>query len=223
VHTAIGIDVEGMRNILGLWIGEGAEGAKYWHQVLTEIANRGVDDVCFVICDGLKGLSDVVNEVWPQAIVQTCVLHLIRNSVRYAPKNLAHRLMHELRPIYLAPTEQAANERFAEFRQNWERFPAIVRLWENAWPDFVPFLAYSPHIREVIYSTNAIESLHSQLRRAVRAHGYFQNEQAALKCLYLAIRGLDPKALAKLRWSSRWKPALNAIAITFDGRIQLNY
>jgi putative transposase len=222
VHTAVGVDVEGHRNVLGLWVGEGAEGAKYWHQVLTEIANRGVDDVCFVICDGLKGLSEVVNDVWPQAIVQTCVIHLIRNSIRYASRTYVHRIMHELRPIYTAPTEQAAKERFVEFSQHWgERYPAIIRLWENAWPEFVPFLAYSPDIREVIYSSNAIENLHSRLRHAVRAHGYFQTEQAALKCLYLAIRSFDPKGLGQIKWSGRWKPALNAFAITFEGRFQL--
>jgi putative transposase len=224
VHTAIGVDVEGHRNVLGLWVGEGAEGAKYWHQVLTEMANRGVDDVFFVICDGLKGLSEVVNDIWPEAIVQTCVIHLIRNTIRYASRTYVHRVMHELRPIYTAPTEQAAKERFAEFRQNWgERYPAIIRLWENAWPEFVPFLAYSPDIREVIYSSNAIENLHSRLRQAVRAHGYFQTEQAALKCLYLAIRSVDPKGLGQIKWSGRWKPALNAFAITFEGRFQLNY
>jgi transposase-like protein len=224
VHTAIGISVEGNRDILGLWVGEGGEGAKYWHEVLTEIANRGVDDVCFVICDGLKGLPEAVNAVWPQAIVQTCVVHLIRNTFRYASNNHRHQLSHDVRPIYTAPTEQAAKERLAEFKKSWgQQYPAIVKLWENAWAEFVPFLAYSADIREVIYTTNAIENLHSRLRQAVRAHGYFQNEQAALKCLYLAIRSFDPTGLGQLKWSNRWKAALNAFAITFEGRIELTY
>jgi putative transposase len=223
VHTAIGINVDGSRDILGLWIGESAEGAKYWHEVLTEIANRGVEDVCFLICDGLKGLPDAVNAVWPQAIVQTCVVHLLRNTYRYANRNDTHKLARDIRPIYTAANEQAAKERFTELKKTWgERYPAIIKLWENAWPEFVPFLSYSPDIREVIYTTNPIENLHSQLRRSVRAHGYFHNEQAALKCLYLTIRSFDPTGIGQLKWSNRWKPALNAFAITFEGRIEPN-
>ena len=224
VHTAIGINVEGNRDILGMWISEGSEGAKYWHEVLTEIANRGVDDVCFLICDGLKGLPDAANAVWPQAIVQTCVVHLLRNTYRYASNNDRSKIGHDIRPIYTAPNEQAAKERFLEFKRTWiERYPAIVKLWENAWPEFVPFLSYSPDIREVIYTTNAIENLHSQLRRTVRAHGYFHNDQAALKCLYLTIRSFDPTGIGQLKWSNRWKAALNAFAITFEGRVQPTY
>lgn len=224
VHTAIGISVEGNRDILGMWISEGAEGAKYWHEVLTQIANRGVDDVCFLICDGLKGLADAANAVWPQAIVQTCVVHLVRNTFRYASRNDQSKLARDIKPIYTAPTEQAAKERFVEFEKTWgERYPAIVKLWENAWPEFVPFLNYSADIREVIYTTNAIENLHAQLRSTVRAHGYFHDEQAALKCLYLTIRSFDPTGVGQLKWSNRWKAALNAFAITFDGRLQLNY
>jgi putative transposase len=224
VHTAIGITIEGSRDILGLWVGEGGEGAKYWHQVLTEISNRGVNDVCFLICDGLKGLPDAANAVWPQAIVQTCVVHLIRNSLRYASHNDRHLVIRHLRPIYTAPTEQAATERLADLRKTWaERYPAIIKLWENAWPEFVPFLAYSPEIREVIYTTNAIENLHSRLRQAVRAHGYFHTEQAALKCLYLSVRSLDPTGLGQSKWSNRWKAALNAFGITFEGRLDPSY
>jgi putative transposase len=220
-HTALAVTVEGMREILGLWIGEGGEGAKYWHQVLSEIANRGVGDVCFLVCDGLRGLADAANAVWPQAIVQTCVVHLIRNTFRYASHNDRHTLARAVRPIYTAPSEQAARERLDEFAATWgERYPAIIKLWENAWPEFVPFLAYQPEIRDVIYTTNAIENLHSRLRQAVRAHGYFQTEQAALKCLYLAIRSLDPTGLAQQKWSNRWKAALNAFAITFEGRLE---
>lgn len=223
VHTAIGINLEGNRDICGLWVGEGGEGAKYWHQVLTEIANRGVEDVCFLVCDGLKGLPDAVNAVWPQTIVQTCVVHLIRNTFRYASRNDHQKIVKDVRPIYTAPNEQAARERFMEFASRWgEKYPAIVKLWDNAWAEFVPFLDYSPDIRELVYTTNAIENLHSRLRQAVRAHGYFQTEQAALKCLYLAIRSFDPTGLGQLKWSNRWKAALNAFAITFEGRIELN-
>jgi putative transposase len=170
VYTVIGVTGDGMRDILGLWVGDGGEGAKYWHQVLSEIRNRGVNDVCILVCDGLRGLVESVNDVWPLAIVQTCVLHLVRNTFRYASKAHWYELARDLRSVYSAATEQAARERFEEFVGKWgERYPAIIRLWETAWAEFVPFLAYSPEIRKVIYSTNAIESVHARLRRSVRA------------------------------------------------------
>jgi putative transposase len=223
VYTVIGVTVDGMREILGLWVGDGGEGAKYWHQVLSEIRNRGTRDALFVVCDGLAGLVESVNDVWPLAIVQTCVLHLLRNTFRYASKQYWYEIARELRVVYTASTEQAARERFDEFADRWgERYPAIVKLWENAWAEFVPFLAYSPEIRKVLYSTNAIESVHARLRRSVRARGHFPNEQAAMKCLYLAVRSLDPTGRGQQRWSTRWKPALNAFAITFEGRIEIN-
>ncbi len=223
VYTVVGVTVNGERDILGLWVGDGGEGAKYWHQVLSEILNRGTVDVCIVVCDGLRGLPEAIADVWPQAIVQTCVLHLIRNSFRYASKADWAELAKDLRPVYSAPTEQAAAAAFDELAGKWgERYPAIIRLWQNAWAEFVPFLSYSPEIRKVIYSTNAIESLHARFRRAVRARGHFPNEQAALKCLYLTIRSLDPTGRGRARWINRWKPALNAFAVTFEGRIEIN-
>lgn len=223
VYTVVGVNLDGERDMLGLWAGDGSEGAKYWHQVLSEILNRGVVDVCIVVCDGLKGLPDAINAVWPQAIVQTCVLHLIRNTFRYASKAVWDEMARDLRPVYTAATEQAARLALDEFTAKWgETYPAIVRLWENAWAEFVPFLAYSPEIRKVIYSTNAIESVHARFRRSVRARGHFPNEQAAMKCLYLTIRSLDPTGRGRARWITRWKPALNAFAVTFEGRIDLN-
>jgi putative transposase len=189
VYTVVGVSVEGKRDVLGLWIGDGSEGAKYWHQVLSELRNRGVTDVLILVCDGLRGLPESVSAVWPLAIVQTCVLHLVRNTFRYASKADWYELARDLRPVYTAPTEQAARERFSELAEKWgDRYPAIVRLWQNAWAEFVPFLAYNPEIRQVIYSTNAIESLHARFRRSVRVRGHFPTEQAAMKCLYLAVR-----------------------------------
>lgn len=222
IYTVVGVTVAGERDILGLWVGDGGEGPKYWHQVLSEILNRGTVDVCIVCCDGLKGLPEAIADVWPQAIVQTCVLHLIRNSFRYASKADWAELARDLRPVYSAPTEAAAKAALDELNAKWgERYPAIIRLWQNAWAEFVPFLAYSPEIRKVIYSTNAIESVHARFRRAVRARGHFPNEQAALKCLYLTIRSLDPTGRGRARWINRWKPALNAFAVTFEGRIEI--
>ena len=219
-YTAIGVTADGARDILGIWIGSGGEGAKFWLQVLTEIRNRGTEDVCIVVCDGLKGLPEAIEATWPLAIIQTCVLHLIRNTFRLASRADWDKMARDLRPVYTAPTEQAAKERLGEFNSAWgEKYPAVTRLWENAWTEFAPFLDYSPEIRRVIYSTNAIESLHARMRRATRARGHFPNEQAARKCLYLAVRSLDPTGDGRRRWMNRWKPALNAFQITFEGRL----
>ena len=220
VYTAIGVTVDGKREILGLWIGTGGEGAKYWLQVLTEIKNRGVDDACIVVCDGLKGLPESIEATWPLAVIQTCVLHLIRNTFRLASRQDWDKMARELRPVYTAVNEADAKARLDDFHQMWgSKYPAIKTLWSNAWSEFVPFLDYSPEIRRVIYSTNAIESLNARFRRATRSRGHFPNEQAAMKCLYLVVRSLDPKGTGQERWMNRWKPALNAFAITFEGRL----
>jgi transposase-like protein len=220
VYVALAVTVEGTRDILGLWAGDGGEGAKFWFQVCTELKNRGVADVLMAVCDGLKGLPDAVGEVWPQTVVQTCVVHLLRNSFRYAGRQHYDAIAKALKPVYTAPTEAAATERFLEFAEAWgSKYPAIVKLWENAWAEFVPFLAFDPEIRRVICSTNAIESVNSRIRRAVRARGHFPTEQAALKCVYLAVMALDPTGRGQKRWTTRWKPALNAFDIAFDGRL----
>nr|WP_243404753.1 IS256 family transposase [Williamsia marianensis] len=223
MYVAIGVTVNGERDILGIWAGEGGEGAKFWLSVLTEIKNRGVADVCIVVCDGLKGLPEAINTVWELAVVQTCIIHLIRNTFRFASRKYWDAIARDLKPVYTAPSESAARERFAEFTQKWgQQYPAIIKMWDNAWSEFVPFLDYDVEIRRVICSTNAIESVNARYRRAVRARGHFPTEQAALKCLYLATRALDPTGKGKARWAMRWKPALNAFAITFEGRITPN-
>ena len=222
IYVALAVTVEGTREILGLWAGEhgDGEGAKFWLRVLSEIKNRGTTDCCIVVCDGLKGLPDAIATVWPQTIVQTCIVHLLRNSFRYASKKDWSAIAKDLKPVYTAPSEQAALDRFAEFSEKWEkRYPAIIRLWTNAWAEFVPFLQFDQDIRTVICTTNAIESINARIRRAVNARGHFPNEQAALKCVYLAIMSLDPTGKGRKRWSNRWKAALNAFEITFDGRL----
>ena len=222
IYVALAVTVEGTREILGLWAGEhgDGEGAKFWLRVLSEIKNRGTTDCCIVVCDGLKGLPDAIATVWPQTIVQTCIVHLLRNSFRYASKKDWSAIAKDLKPVYTAPSEQAALDRFAEFSEKWEkRYPAIIRLWTNAWAEFVPFLQFDQDIRTVICTTNAIESINARIRRAVNARGHFPNEQAALKCVYLAIMSLDPTGTGRKRWSNRWKAALNAFEITFDGRL----
>src|SRR6201999_4482166 len=222
LYLALGVTVDGERDILGLWAGEhgDGEGAKFWLRVLSEIKNRGTRDVLMVVCDGLKGLPDAVNSVWDKAVVQTCIVHLLRNSFKYASKRDWAEVAKEFKPVYTAPSESAALDAFAEFSAKWEkRYPAIIRLWENAWAEFVPFLQFDREIRTIICTTNAIESINARLRRAVKARGHFPTEQAALKCLYLALMSLDPTGRGRQRWSNRWKAALNAFDITFDGRL----
>jgi transposase-like protein len=220
VYTAVGVTVDGERDILGLWVGSGGEGAKFWLQVLTEIKNRGTQDVCIVVCDGLKGLPEAIEATWPLAITQTCVLHLIRHTFRLASRADWDKLAKDLRPVYTAVSEADAKERLGDVAHKWgAKYPGIIRLWENSWPEFSPFLDYPAEIRKVIYSTNAVESLHARMRRATRARGHFPTEQAALKCLYLVVRSLDPTGRGRKRWITRWKPALNAFAITFENRI----
>jgi putative transposase len=219
-YIVIGVTTAGERDILGIWAGEGGEGAKYWLNVLTEIKNRGVEDVCIAVCDGLKGLPEAITTTWDLAQVQTCVIHLIRNTFRYAARQDWDAIAKDLRPIYTAVNDEVAAERLEEFAQRWAaKYPAAVKLWRTAWEEFIPFLGYHVEIRKIICTTNAIESLNARYRRAVRARGHFPNDAAALKCLYLATRALDPTGRGRARWVIRWKAALNAFAITFEGRI----
>lgn len=218
-YAAIGVTVDGRKDVLGLWAGSGGEGAKFWMSVLVDLKNRGVKDVFFLVCDGLKGLPEVVGQVWPQAIVQTCIIHLIRNSFRLTSRKYADALKRDLKAMYEAPNATAAEAALQELDDKWSKqYPALVRLWRNAWTEFVPFLDYDVEIRKMICSTNAIESLNARYRRAVRARGHFPTEQAALKCLYLVTRSLDPTGTGRARWTMRWKPVLNAFAITFGDR-----
>lgn len=220
-YAAIGVDLDGHKDILGIWPGQGGgESAKYWLAVLTDLKNRGVTDVFFLVCDGLKGLPDSVTAVFPRTTVQTCIIHLIRNTFRYASRKYWDQISHDLRPVYTAPTRDAAETELEVFLDKWGRpYPAIVGLWRNAWEEFTPFLAYDVEIRKVLCSTNAIESLNARFRRAVRARGHFPTEQAAMKTLYLVTRSLDPKGTGQTRWTMRWKPALNAFAVTFADRM----
>jgi len=221
VYAAIGVDLAGHKDILGMWAGDGdGESAKFWFAVLTDLKARGVKDVFFVVCDGLKGLPDSVTAVFPRAIVQTCLIHLIRGTFRYASRRYWDELSKDLKPIYQAPTADAAAAALDDLDRKWgARYPAIIRLWRTAWDEFIPFLDYDLEIRRVICSTNAIESLNARFRRAIRARGHFPNEQSAMKTLYLVVRSLDPKGTGQTRWAVRWKPALNAFAITFADRM----
>jgi putative transposase len=222
VYLAIGIDCDGAKQVLGLWVGPAAgESAKFWLTVLSELKARGVADVCIVCCDGLTGLPGAISVIWPQAIVQLCVVHLIRASLRYASKRYWGPLTKDLRLIYTAADEAAAAAALEAFANTWEpRYPAIVRLWRAHWAEFTPFLAFPPEVRRVIYTTNLIESMNARLRKVTRNRGQFPSEQAALKVLYLAVRNLEEfrSPTTGIR-SSGWKQALQAFTIYFDGRI----
>jgi len=219
VYAAIGVTVDGHKDVLGLWMGTGGEGAKFWMSVLIDLKNRGIRDVFFLVCDGLKGLPEVVTNVWPQTIVQTCIVHLIRNTFRLASRRDWDAVKRDIKPIYTAPNPTAALAALEDLDEKWgKQYGAMIRLWRNAWEEFVPFLDYDVEIRRMICSTNAIESLNARYRRAIRARGHFPTEQAAMKCLYLVTRSLDPTGTGRARWTMRWKPVINAFAITFGDR-----
>ena len=170
IYAAIGVTLGGEKDILGLWAGTGGEGAKFWMSVLLDMKNRGVRDVFFLVCDGLKGLPEVVGNVWPLTVVQTCIIHLIRNTFRLASKRDWDGLKRDLKPIYTAVNATAARAALDDLAEKWgTRYSAIIRLWENAWEQFIPFLDYDVEIRTVLCSTNAIESLNARFRRSVKA------------------------------------------------------
>ncbi|MFD4144478.1 IS256 family transposase [Streptomyces sp. NPDC058572] len=221
IHIAMAVTVEGTRDILGIWAGDGGEGGEHWLQVFTELRNRGVEDVLVLVCDGLKGLPDAVEAVWPRTVVQTCIVHLIRNSVRYVARQDRGKVADDLiRPVCTAPSETAAAERFLEFSEKWgAKCPAVIKLWSDAWAEMVPFLSFDVEIRKVICSTNAIENVNAHIRKAVRARGHFPSENAALKCVYMALMSLDPTGRGRRRWTTRWKAPLNAFQIAFEGRL----
>ncbi len=219
IYAAIGVTMDGGKDVLGLWAGTGGEGAKFWMSVLVDLKNRGVRDVFFLVCDGLKGLPEVVEAVWPQTIVQTCIIHVIRNTFRLTSRRDVDAIKRDIKPIYTAANADAALAALDDLEEKWgTKYRAMIRLWRNAWTEFIPFLDYDIEIRRVICSTNAIESLNARYRRAVRARGHFPTEQAALKCLYLVTRSLDPTGSGRTRWTMRWKPVIDAFAITFGDR-----
>ena len=221
VYVAVGVNLEGERDVLGLWLGpSGGEGAKQWMSMLTELKNRGVADALVVCCDGLKGLPDAIRVTWSEATVQTCVVHLVRNSLRYASRQYWAKITKELREIYTAPTVEAAQTRFDEFAETWRaRYPAMIHSWESAWQEFVPFLEFPVELRKIVYTTNAIESLNARFRRAVRHRGHFPNEQAALKVLYLVATTRRANRENLTGRINNWKPALNALAIHYGDRL----
>ena len=239
-HIAVGVDADGIKHVLGIWV-QSAEGAKFWLHVLTELRNRGVKDVLIACCDGLEGLPEAIETVWPHTVTQTCVVHLIRACMRYVSYGDRKAVAALLKPIYTAVNEDAALDALAAFADSTlgHKYPAAVAVWERAWDRFTPFLAFPPEVRKVIYTTNAIESLNYQLRKIIKNRGHFPNDDAVVKLLWLAIRDIEDKR-ARARAKEKglpsdkrkapprlvegaviqgWRAVLNALSIAYPGRL----
>jgi putative transposase len=214
-YLALGVTVEGDRDVLGLWFQE-SEGAKFWMQVLAELKQRGVADILICCVDGLKGFPEAIEAIFPQTVVQTCVVHLIRHSLKYVPRREREQVARDLKPIYTAADADAAQHALEAFDETWgTRFPVITQAWLDAWEYVIPFLAFPPEVRRVIYTTNAIEALNRQLRKAIKTKGHFPNEEAARKLIYLAVTNAVP-AWTRTR---NWTTALLAFKIHFGDRL----
>jgi putative transposase len=216
VYVAIGVDLEGRKEVLGLWTG-GNEGAKFWLGVLTEMKNRGVKDVLIACIDGLKGFPQAVEAVFPEARVQLCIVHLVRASLNYVSWKERKQVAGDLKAIYRAATEREAEQELSEFIARWGgRYQAIGKLWKENWDRVIPFFEFPPEVRRVIYTTNAVESLHMSLRKIIKTRGSFPSEEAALKLLYLALRNVSVK------WDAlqHWKQAMNHFQMLWGERIQ---
>jgi putative transposase len=214
-YLALGLTVEGERDVLGMWFQE-TEGAKFWMQVLTELKQRGVRDILICCVDGLKGFPEAIEAIFPTTTVQTCVVHLLRHSLKYVPRREREQVARDLKPIYTAVDSDAAQQALETFDEKWgKRFPVITQAWLNAWEHVIPFLAFPAEVRRVIYTTNAIEALNRQLRKALKTKGHFPNEDAARKLIYLALVNAVPQ------WTRcrNWTAALLAFKIHFGDRL----
>ncbi|WP_414016331.1 IS256 family transposase, partial [Burkholderia vietnamiensis] len=216
VYLALGIQADGQRDVLGLWI-EQTEGAKFWLKVFNELKTRGCQDILIAVVDGLKGLAEAISAAYPRTTVQTCIVHLIRNSLEYASYKDRKALAAALRPIYAAASEEAARQALQDFADGpWgAKYPTIVQSWQRAWEHVIPFFVFPPEIRRVVYTTNAIESLNMQLRKIIKTRGHFPNDEAAIKLLWLALRNVLAKTV---RAAFDWKSAMNQFAILFGER-----
>jgi putative transposase len=219
VYLAIGIRCSGQKEILGLWI-EQSEGAKFWLRVMTELKNRGTRDILIAVVDGLKGFPDAIESVFPQAEVQTCIVHLIRYSMQFASWKERKAVAKALRPVYQAETAELAAERLEDFDGGeWgAKYPAIAQAWRRKWEQVIPFFAFAPAVRKIMYTTNAIESLHSQVRKSVRSHGHFPSDKAASKLIYLVLQNIEAK------WTRppiAWHQAMAQFAIHFEDRFMV--
>ena len=216
VYVAIGVDMDGQKDVLGLWTSSN-EGAKFWLAVLTELKNRGVKDVLIACVDGLKGFPQAIETVFPETRVQLCVVHLVRASLNYVNWKERKSVATDLKAVYRAATERQAEQELKEFTGKWgEKYQAIGKLWKDNWDRVTPFFEFPEDVRRVIYTTNAVESLHMSLRKIIKTRGSFPSEEAALKLLYLALRNV----IAKWETMQHWKQALNQFEILWGDRIR---
>lgn len=216
VYLALGVLPDGTREVLGIWI-EQSEGAKFWLKVFNELRSRGVNDILIAVVDGLKGLAEAIETAFPQTTVQTCIVHLIRNSLDYASWKQRKPLAAALRPIYTAPSAEAARQALEDFAHGpWgEKYPTVAQSWRRAWENVIPFFAFPPEVRRVIYTTNVIESLHMQLRKIIKTRGHFPNDDAAIKLIWLALRNIND---GKIRSTREWKLAMSQFAVMYGDR-----
>jgi putative transposase len=224
-HLAVGVDVDGRKEVLGIWV-ETTEGAKFWMRVCNELKARGVEDVIIVVCDGLTGLPDAVTAVWPQVTVQTCIVHLTRASLRWVNYKDRKKVAGELRAIYAAATEAAAADALDAFADSdmGRAYPAIEKSWRANWEQVIPFFAFPPEVRKVLYTTNMIESINYQLRKISKTRGHFPNDDALVKLLYLGCREIGRTDRARGRGGRNgyiWKAALNQFEIMYPDRLRL--
>jgi putative transposase len=219
-YLAIGVDLDGRKHALGCWI-QDTEAAKFWQKVVTDLRNRGVRDILIACCDGLTGLPDAIRVIFPDTVVQTCVVHVIRNAMRFVSYGDRKTIAKAMREIYTAPTLEAAELALADFdKQYGQQYPGAVDVWQHAWDDFIPFLDYPPELRKVVYTTNAIESINYQLRKITKNRGHFPDKDAAMKLLYLGLRNISSQRGGTSGTGTHgWKVALNTLTRLFPGRI----
>lgn len=218
VYIALGVNLEWKKEVLGLWMAR-TEGAKFWLHVITELNNRGVEDILIASCDGLKGFPEAIEAVFPRTVVQTCIVHVVRNSLRLVAWSRRRAVAKDLKEVYRADTEQAALKALDRFEETWgAQFPSIARSWRANWDRICPFFAFPKAIRRAVYTTNAIEALNRQLRKALKPKGHFPSDEAVYKILYLALKRAEDKWTMPIR---SWDLALQQFAIHFGGRVNL--
>ncbi len=216
VYLVIGINMNGEKEVLGLWIAQ-TEGAKFWLQVVTDLKNRGAQDIFIACVDGLKGFPEAIEAVYPQAAVQLCIVHLVRNSLNYVSWKMRKQIADDLKRIYQSATVVEAEQRLAEFEAQWnEAYPPIAQIWRRNWDRIIPFFDYPPEIRRIIYTTNAIESVNMSLRKITKNRGSFPSDEALSKLFYLALMNISQKWTMPLH---DWKAALNRFSIQFEDRM----
>lgn len=216
IYLALAVQPDGNRDILGLWI-EQTEGAKFWMKVFSDLKTRGCQNILIAVTDGLKGMGEALAALYPATTRQTCIVHLIRHSLEFANWKERKPMAAALRPIYTAPSVEAASAALEAFERGpWgTRFPTVVASWRRAWTQVIPFFAFPPEVRRLIYTTNALESVHAQLRKIIKTRGHFPHDDAAAKLLWLALRNITAKWE---RTSPYWRPAMNQFAILYEDR-----